>query len=38
MIDWYVIALALASNYSQIILLLQHLWILNEVAAWLDNE
>jgi len=38
MIDWCVFALALASNYIQIILLLRYLWILQETAAWLDNE
>jgi len=38
MIDWYGIALAIAINYSQIMMLLQYLWILIEAAAWLDNE
>jgi len=38
MSDWYGIALAIAINYSQIMLLLRYLWILKEAAAWLDNE
>jgi len=30
MIDWYAFALAIAINYSQLMMLLQYLWILTK--------